>query len=65
VLALLAADTCDDEIEVLAPGAFRPDELVWAVDVAAKMDVEEDREPQSVAETVRVTVKAALVTYDV
>jgi hypothetical protein len=65
VLALLAADTCDDEIEVLAPGAFRPDELVWAVDVAAKMDVEEDREPQSVAETVRVTVRAALVTYDV
>ena len=61
MLALLAEATCDDEMAVLDPGAPRSDELVWAVDGAAKMDVEEDREPQSVAETVRVTV----VTYDV
>ena len=65
MLALLAADTCDDEIEVLVPGAFTPDELDWAVDGEAKKDAEEDREPQSVAETVWVTVRAALVIYDV
>lgn len=65
MLALLAADTSDDEIEVLVPGVFTPVELDWAVDGAAKMDAEEDREPQSVAETVWVTVRAALVTNDV
>ncbi len=56
MLALLAKDACDDEVAVLDPGVPRSDELVCAVDGAAKMGVEEDGEPQSVAETVIVTV---------
>jgi hypothetical protein len=64
VLALLAEDTCDDEIAVLDPEVSRSDELVWTVDGAAKVEIE-DGEPQSVAETVRVTVTAALEVYEV
>jgi hypothetical protein len=58
VLALLAKDACDDEMAALDSGALGLDGLVWAVDGAAKVDAEEDREPQSVTGTVRVTVTA-------
>jgi hypothetical protein len=65
VLELATKDIRDDEIAALDSGALRLGRFVWTVDGAAKMDVEEDREPQSVADTVRVTVTAALLAYEV
>jgi hypothetical protein len=60
VLKLAAENSSNGNVTVLDARALRLDELVWVVDWAAKMDVKED-ELQSVADTVRVTVTAALV----
>jgi hypothetical protein len=60
VLKLVTEDPGNGDVTGLDAGALRPDELVWIVDWAAKMDAEEN-ELQSVTDTVRVTVTAALV----
>jgi hypothetical protein len=64
VLKLVTEDPGNGDVTGLDAGALRPDELVWIVDWAAKMDAEEN-ELQSVTDTVRVTVTAALVIWEV